>query len=405
MHAHLIDWTNLLVRVFHLIAGISWIGSSFYFMWLDATVEKLSPEKKDVEGELWMVHGGGFYIVEKRFMTAATMPKTLHWFKWEATLTWISGIVMLGLVYYLNPQAYLLPAGSSLSGVAAIGVSLSLIALAWIIYDLLWASPLGERFNGKVALALSFLLMAAAGYYLCYFFSGRGAFIHIGAMLGTLMVANVWMRILPSQQKMIDATARGDTPDYSQGKKGKRRSVHNSYMTFPVLILMLSGHYPALYSGSLSWLVLLLLFFIGAGIRHVMIARMRKTNADWVLLPVAAAFVAVVLITSPPTGGFAGVGTNEQAGEQGVVPASEVMEIIQKRCVSCHSATPTDKDFPIAPNGVAFDTIEQVVAMKNGILNRSVETNTMPFANRTQMTSAERVRLGAWIKAGAQKTP
>ena len=279
----------------------------------------------------------------------------------------------------------------------AVAVSAGLIAASWFLYDFLWASPLGEKYGGKIALLISFVGMFGAGYYLCYFFSGRGAFIHLGAMMGTLMVANVWVRILPSQQKMIDATARGETPDYSLGKKGKVRSVHNTYMTFPVIVLMLSSHYPSLYSGKWNWLVLILLFFVGAGLRHAMVARMRKGNADWVLLPVLAGLAALIMLTSPAE-------RNAVAGDSAMeVSSAEVMQIVSSRCVSCHSKVTTDPDFPVSPNGVEFDHIEQVIQMSAGIKNRVVDTDTMPFANRTQMTKEERNKIGSWIAAGSKK--
>lgn len=397
MASHLWDWVNLLVRVFHLIAGIAWIGSSFYFMWLDATVARISPDKKDVEGELWMVHGGGFYLVEKRYMTAATMPKELHWFKWEATLTWISGILMLGLVYYLHGGAMLLPPDSNLTPAVAVAISLGVIGAAWLVYDTLWASKLADIADGKIALAISFGLMFIAGWLLTTFFTGRAAFIHIGAMLGTLMVANVWVRILPSQQKMIDATARGETPDYSLGKKGKRRSVHNSYMTFPVLVLMLSGHYPALYSGNHGWLVLALIFFAGAGIRHVMIARLRKSNADWVLVPAIAALAALVWITgpSPRTGASA---TSPMLYQDSLKSDdAAILAIAQRRCVSCHAESPQDNFYTVAPAGLKLESIEVLRRMAPVIKARAVDTETMPPANKTGMTIEERQALANWI--------
>ena len=386
------DWLNLSLRWIHLIAGIFWIGSSFYFIWLDNHLTVPERPKEGVEGELWMVHSGGFYQVERRRIGPGQMPKTLHWFKWEAAITWISGILLLSLVYYLTGGVYLVdPAVSGIGAGRATALGIGLLVGSWLVYDLLWQSRLGRDGKGQPATAISFVLVAGVVYGLCQVLSGRAAYMHVGAMLGTLMVANVWLRILPAQQQMIDATAAGREPDFTLSAYAKRRSVHNSYMTFPVLFIMLSNHYPATYGHKLNWLVLYLLILVGAGVRHVMIAR--QGSGNWVLAPVAAALVTLFFLTAP-------VRTQATTGDQ--VSFAAVRAVINQRCVPCHSAYPSDPTFGAAPAGVSFDTPESVKQWAERINVRAVISETMPLANKTAMTREERALLGRWIEAGAR---
>ncbi len=386
------EWLNLFVRWIHLIAGISWIGSSFYFMWLDAHIAAPEVPREGVEGELWMVHSGGFYQVEKRLIRPGEMPKILHWFKWEATFTWLSGFALLGLVYYTTGGMYLIdPAVSSISPLAASGVGIGLLVSAWFVYDLLFQSPLGKL--GRVASTISCLLVAGVAYGLCHLFSGRAAYIHVGAMFGTLMVLNVWVRILPAQQAMINATKEGRKPDYSLGLGAKRRSVHNTYMTFPVLFIMLSNHYPMTYAHPLNWVVLLLLIGAGAGVRHYMVAKDRR--AVWILVPVGAALLALFVMTAPQPAPAVGAGGPP-------VPFTTAYAVISNRCFACHSSHPTDDIFKVAPNGVMFDAPERVRAMASRIRERVVVLKTMPLANKTGITQEERDLLGRWIDGGAK---
>lgn len=393
--AHVQEWLNLAVRWFHLVAGIAWIGSSFYFMWLDASLEKPAAGKKNVEGELWMVHSGGFYQVEKRLIAPGEMPGTLHWFKWEAMLTLLSGLSLIAIVFYLTGGELLVDAttGVGLAPGQAIGVSIGGIVLAWLVYDQLWKSKLGEG-EGKLATLISFVLLFGVVYGLCRVFSGRAAFVHVGAMLGTLMVLNVWVRILPAQQKMVDATKAGQTPDFTHGHRAKKRSVHNSYLTLPVLFMMLSSHFPSTYGHRWNWVVLCLLIFVGAALRHVMIVRMRKQKGTIWLAPAAVAAVALFLMTAPAP--------RPAPASGATVSFARVRTIVAERCASCHSTHPTDSDFKVAPNGVTFDLPAQIQRLARVIQSRAVDTETMPLANKTGMTAAERAELGAWIAAGAR---
>ena len=386
MTSWLSDWANLLLRWAHFIAGIAWIGSSFYFIWLDRALTKPAQARPGVEGDLWMVHSGGFYQVEKRRPAPGEIPAVLHWFKWEAMLTWLTGIALLILVFYVG-SAYLLdPTISRISRPAAIAVGIGMLVLGWPIYDGLWRSPLARR--AGVAAAISLVLLAAVTLVACRLFSGRAAFMHIGALLGTIMVANVWERILPAQQQMLDATRAGRPADFSLGERAKQRSVHNSYMTFPVLFIMLSNHFPATYASPVNWLVLLLLCVAGGSIRHVMIGR--APAARWALAPAAAALAAAMFL-SLPKGAAAGSAPSFAA----------VRAVIQQRCQPCHSQYQTDRSLGPAPGGVTFDTPESIARLAERIRVRAVETKTMPLANKTGITDAERELLARWIAAGA----
>ncbi len=271
------SWLSYLLRWGHLIAGISWIGSSFYFIWLDKALTLPEKPKEGVEGEVWMVHSGGFYQVERRKIGPGSMPQTLHWFKWEAAFTWITGVLLMAVVYYAGGGTLLFDAANSDKNVfQAIAVSLLTLPVSWLVYDGLWNSTLGK--NTTLATLISFGLMIALVWGLSKFFGGRAAYMHVGAVFGTLMVANVWMRILPAQQKMIDATKEGRQPDFTLSGKAKLRSVHNSYLTLPVLFLMLSNHYPMTYGSENNVIILLLLFVLGAAVRHYKIT---KNKVGW----------------------------------------------------------------------------------------------------------------------------
>ena len=386
MTSWLTDWANLLLRWAHFIAGIAWIGSSFYFIWLDRALTRPEQPKAGVEGDLWMVHSGGFYQVEKRRPAPGEIPAILHWFKWEAMLTWLTGIALLILVFYLGTAYLLDPNISRISRGAAIAVGIGIVVLGWPIYDGLWRSPLARR--AGVAAAISLALLSAVTLLACRLFSGRAAFLHIGALLGTIMVANVWERILPAQQQMLDATRAGRPADFTLGERAKQRSVHNSYMTFPVLFVMLSNHFPATYASPVNWLVLLLLFVAGASMRHVMIGR--GPAARWALAPVAAALAAAMFFSTP-----------RGAAADSAPSFAAVRAVIQQRCQPCHSQYQTDRSLGPAPGGVTFDTPESIARLAERIRVRAVETRTMPLANKTGMTEDERALLARWIASGA----
>ena len=392
------DWSNLALRWLHLVVGISWIGNSLYFMWLDASLETPVPVRDGVEGEVWLLHSGGFYQVAKRKLGPGLVPKALHWFKWEAALTWLTGFGLLTVVYYLSGGVYLVdPAVARITAGQAVALCVGLLVVSWLVYDVMWAT-LGRRHAGT-ATAVSFVLLLAVVYGLCHVLAGRAAYLHVGAMLGTIMVANVWMRIVPAQRNMLAATEAGRDPDLALARQAKLRSTHNSYVTFPVLFTMFSNHFPGTYSHPLNWLILTLLIVVGIGIRALMIASERRQRAAWVWAPVAAAALGVFYLTLP-----ASLPASAKARPAGVRPVSfaVVRGIVELRCLSCHSATPTDDVFRVAPNAVTFDTPESLRARAELIKQRTVIVKNMPLANKTAMTDEERNLLGRWIDQGAR---
>ncbi len=386
------DWTNLLLRWTHFIAGIAWIGSSFYFIWLDRGLATPPVPRPGIEGDLWMVHSGGFYVVEKRKPGPGEVPPVLHWFKWEALLTWISGISLLVLVYYLSGAYLFDPSVSRISRGAAIALGIGLLVVGWLLYDWLWSSPLAAR--RVVATTTSFGLLAAVTYLLCRLLSGRAAFMHVGSLLGTIMVANVWLRILPAQREMLAATRAGRPADFTLGERAKLRSVHNSYMTFPLLFIMLSSHYPSTYAGRLNWLVFLFLFVAGSSVRHAMIGR--RSSSRWALVPAALGLAGAMFLSTTGLRGT-GTGATDDTGQS----FAAVRSVIAQRCQPCHSQYQTDRTFGPAPGGVTFDTPESIARLAERIRVRAVETRTMPIANKTGMSDEERNLLARWIQLGA----
>ncbi len=400
------EWIELALRWTHLIAGIAWIGSSFYFIWLDSHLERLTAgsaeaqRDPDLEGSLWMVHSGGFYRVERRKIGPGRMPATLHWFKWEAAFTWLSGAMLLGLVYYGTRGLYLVdPAVSGLSPRQATWLGLAVLFGGWFVYDALWQWA-GEKRRG-IALAVSLALLAATIVVLCRTLSGRAAFLHVGALLGSIMAVNVWVRILPAQTAMIRATEEGRTPDFSNGERAKLRSVHNSYMTFPVLFAMLSSHYPGTYGAPQKELVLALLFALGMGARHLMIGHGRRRFA-WAV-PMAAAAAAVVVLAAPARleGRVDGATRAALAGEGEAPTFAEVQAVVLSRCVACHAAAPRIASFGAAPGGVNLEDPAQIARWADRIRERVVTTRTMPLGNMTAMTEDERLLLARWVGHGA----
>ncbi|MEJ2297473.1 MAG: urate hydroxylase PuuD, partial [Woeseiaceae bacterium] len=333
MDAYVIDWLNLLVRWLHVIAGIAWIGSSFYFIWLDDHLRPpADPEDDDkgVGGEVWSVHGGGFYHAQKYRLAPRVVPSPLHWFKWEAYTTWLSGMVLTAIVYWHGAEIYLVdPAVADLSKTAAILVSLAFIAGGWIVYDLLCRSPLSRdtRVFGVVLLAAC----AVLAWGLCQVFSGRAAYLHFGAVLGTIMAANVFFVIIPGQKEMVAAAQRGEAPDPAPGIRGKQRSVHNTYFTLPVLFAMTSNHYAMVYAHEFNWLILIAMSLAGALVRVFFVAR-HKGGASPVPIIAAAVLLTVVAVAIAP---------RKVTSDPGTASLADARSVIAARCVSCHSATPS----------------------------------------------------------------
>jgi len=397
MIAELEAWANLAIRWLHLVAGIAWIGSSFYFMWLDSHLKAPKiPRGEGVAGELWSVHSGGFYHQMKFMVAPADMPDELHWFKWEAYTTWISGFLLLSLIFYVGADLNLIDKSKvDLAAWQAIGLGLGSLVAGWLVYDGLCRSPVGQ--NLRLFGAVWFALLTAAGYGLTRVFSDLGAFMHLGAIIGTVMAANVFLIIIPNQRKVVAQVLAGQAPDPALGKQAKQRSVHNNYMTLPVLFIMISNHYPMIFAAPLNWLWLAGLGIAGWTIRHFFNLKNTGRFEPQVLVYGALAFVTVAVLNEsarprPPT--------------VAEVPAYAVVRaIVDKHCITCHAGHPTHRGVPVAPNGAMFDTDAGLQAHADKIYTRAVATQSMPQGNETQMTDTERAQLGAWIKAGAKVGP
>ena len=395
MESILSEWVNLVLRWAHIITGIAWIGSSFLFMWLDSHLEKPDPPRKNVEGELWMTHSGGFYVVEKMDLAPEEVPRTLHWFKWEAAWTWITGFLLLCLMYYYGAEIYLIDrAVADLSRPEAIAIGLALLVGSWFVYDALYKSPLRHR--GVLVECIGFGLLILVAYGPTHVFSARGAYMHIGAMLGTIMVANVWMIIIPAQQKLVDATKAGTALDARLAFNAKQRSVHNNYMTLPVIFIMISSHYPSTFGHEHAWAVLIVVFIAGALVRHWFNLRNAGRSRFW---PIPASVVLILAVVYASLPGGTMTAEDEDADP---VTFAEAYDIVARRCVSCHAAKPSDENFDVPPKNVVFDTAEQIRDQAPKIRAVAVLTRTMPVGNETEMTDEERRILGRWIAEGAE---
>lgn len=402
---YFLDWAGLLLRWSHLVVGIAWIGSSFYFVWLD---NHLRPPRepalaqKGVAGELWAVHGGGFYNPQKYLVAPASLPAELHWFKWEAYSTWLTGMFLLVTVYYLQASTWMLDpaaisAGSStassalpaLSPGVSIIVGLASLALGWFFYN--WLCAVFEQRSQIAFGACYFAFVVAMTWLLTHLLSGRAAFVHVGAMIGTTMVANVFFRIIPGQKIMVAQMQRGEAPDPIHGIRGKQRSVHNNYLTLPVLFCMISNHYAFLYGHAYSWAGLSLILLAACLIRHFFNQR-HWGRAQWRYpLAGAALLLAVAFWFAPSSALFAG---SED------VPFARVEQVVDARCVPCHAEHP--KLLPAAPLGVMLDTPERVHALRQRIWQQAVQARTMPLGNATNITEEERALLDRWGRASGE---
>jgi len=395
MEAYLVDWLNLLARWVHFITGVAWIGASFYFIWLDNHLEtprSAEDVDKGVGGEVWSVHGGGFYHAQKYKVAPQVIPETLHWFKWEAYSTWLSGMFLLVLVYWYGAQVYLIDSSvAELTPLEAVGFAAASIAGGWIVYDLLCKTKLGE--NERLFAAVLFGLVAVLAWGLCQLFSGRGAYIHFGAVLGTIMVANVFFVIIPGQRRMVDAAKRGEVPDPRDGVRAKRRSVHNTYFTLPVLFVMTSNHYAMTYSHEYNWTILIAISLAGALIRIYFVAR-HSGKASPIPLIIAGLLLAGVAALIAPRASAA-------SGE--AVAFDDVRAVVAHRCMTCHSADPTHPAFPAAPGGVILDTDAQIVAEAQRIHQQTVITRVMPIGNLTNISEEERDIIDRWYQASESR--
>ena len=392
------EWLDLLLRWLHITTGAAWIGTSFYFNWLNNHVRPPDEARPGVAGELWAVHGGAFYQVNKFAVAPERLPRTLHWFKWEAYFTWISGFCLLVLIYYLGGDAWLLDVSDpALSKPAAVALGIGTLVVGWFVYDALCRSPLVDR--PVLFAVVGFALAAGAALLLTRYLGSRAAYIHVGAMLGTLMAANVFRVIIPGQRLMVEAMSRGVEPDPRPGLDGARRSLHNNYMTLPVLFIMVSNHYPMTYGHAWNWAILAAIALIGAAVRHWFNLRGQGRRNAWILPAAAVAMVALALAAENWRSSDGVTAAGAGSGAPVVVAWPEVQAIVAARCVTCHSAAPASPLFADAPAGVTFDTREEVEARLDRILATAVDSRAMPLGNLTEMTDEERTRLGAWVRS------
>ena len=399
METYIVDWLNLGVRWLHFIAGVAWIGASLYFVMLDTSLKppkKREDVKRGVHGELWAVHGGGFYQSQKFLIGPKGEPLTedLHWSKWEAYTTWLSGMGLLAIIYWWGANAYLIDRSvMDLSVPAAIALSAGSFVVGWLIYD-----TLCKTIKHDLALSIIvYILLIAAAYGYSKVFGGRAAYIHVGVLIGTLMVWNVFFHIIPGQRKMVSEIRAGKEPDPRPGIVGKQRSVHNTYFTLPVLFIMISNHYPMTYGSKYGWAILAVLMLAGALIRVYFVQR--HVGKNLVALPAAAAVLllglAIAIAPAPRPAGAATAATKE-------ISFAQVQPIIAERCTVCHAEKPTFAGFAQAPGGVMFDTPEQIKAAAQRIHQQTIATQAMPIGNLTKMTDDERALLGKWLADGAK---
>jgi len=391
LESHLMEWLNIIIRVMHITFGIAWIGASFYFVFLENALNRTEDVRDELAGNLWAVHGGGFYYLEKYKVAPKTIPKHLHWFKYEAYFTWLSGFCLLFVVYYFNASAFLIDKNVlDISATEGILIGVGSFVVAWVIYDLMCKSALIK--NQLLFAIVGFLILIGFAYFYCQVFSSRAAYIHFGAMIGSLMVANVFFVIIPAQKAMVNSAKLGLPLDPSLGKKALARSLHNNYFTLPVLFVMVSNHFPSTFGYEYPWLILAIISLGGAGVKHYLNLKEQKQLNVWILPVSILILLAACFVSAPSTNPY------ECKKE---IQFAEVQEIIQKRCVQCHSKNPTDDVYKVAPNGVMYDTPEEILAKRDLIMQRVVLTKTMPQNNKTNMTEEERDAIRCWMEQGA----
>ena len=410
MESYLLDWANLLLRWVHVITAIAWIGSSFYFVFLDSS---LTPpvdddlKKQGVSGELWAVHGGGFYHPVKFAVSPPKLPDHLHWFYWESYSTWLTGFALFTVSYLWSASTYLIDKSKmDWSPGAAIGVALSFLVVFWILYDLI-CQAFGKRKNGDAIVgALVLGLVCVASWLACHWFAGRAAFLLVGAMIATTMSANVFFWIIPGQKKVIAQIKAGQPVDPIHGQRGKQRSVHNTYFTLPVLFAMLSNHYSFTYSHPQNWLVLILMMFAGAAIRQFFVMRhgyklgRNRHPMAYALVGVAVLAGTIVMLgpvpAAPTSVAINNIANNDQGtGTKGQNDFKNVQKVLEQRCTICHGAQ-------VQMKNVRVDSPDAIRQHAQSIYQQVVVTKIMPMNNSTAITDAERALIGQWFQDGAK---
>jgi uncharacterized membrane protein len=400
MEAHIHMWLSLLVRWSHFIVGIAWIGASFYFNWLENHLHRQNQDE-DTAGDLWAVHGGGFYYLKKFAVAPAQLPPVLHWFKWEAYATWISGMTLLIIVFYWNASTYMLKPDTGITAAVAIGIGVLSLLSSWVVYDLLCRSPLAKR--EWLTGLLIFGWFALLAWILDSYLSGRAAYIHVGASIGTIMVANVFRVIIPGQKDLVNAVTENRSPDPSKGREALQRSRHNNYFTLPVLFIMISSHYPVTYGHQDNWVILLVFSLAAVSIRHYFNIRHLPGHRFWPLIPAVLLLIVLIVATAPKAPTVSPQGDTSRA-----VDIDTAFAIIQQRCTTCHSHKPTFAGFASAPLGVELDTQDKLLLQAERVYQSVVITRTMPLANLSKITDKEREIIARWYgglsetKAGSQ---
>ncbi len=400
------DWMTFAVRWLHVITGIAWIGSSFYFVALDLGLRQRSGLPAGAYGEEWQVHGGGFYHIQKYLVAPENMPEHLIWFKWESYVTWLSGFGMLALVYYAGADLYLIdPSVLDVSKPTAIAISLASLAFGWLAYDTICRSPLGND-NSRLMVLLYFILVAVAWGY-TQLFTGRAAYLHLGAFTATIMSANVFFIIIPNQKKVVADLIAGRTPDPALGKQAKQRSTHNNYLTLPVLFLMLSNHYPLAFGTQYNWIIASLVFLMGVTIRHWFNTQhARKGSPTWTWLVTVLLFIVIMWLSTVPKVLSEGGEARASTAEQAVVAAanfSKVRDTVLGRCSMCHAREPGWEGLVVPPKGVVLESDGDIVGHAREIYLQAGRSHAMPPANVTGITEEERQLLSSWYETGVKE--
>lgn len=389
------EWISLFLRWTHAIAAIAWIGSSFYFVHLDQSIRQGDALPRDAHGEDWQIHGGGFYHMVKYLLPPPGLPEQVTWFKWEAYATWLSGFALLTVVYYCSADLYLIDHGRfPLTSAQAIAISIGGIVGAWAIYNLLCRSPL--RSNDLAIGLVGFVLLVAMSYGYAHVFSGRGAFMQMGATMGTLMAANVFFVIIPNQRRTVADLLAGRTADVALGLAGKQRSLHNNYMTLPVVFVMIGSHFPLAFATPYAWVILALVMIMGGMIRYFYNTRHRGYPSPWWTWGVAAACgLVIVWVSSLGASTISAAPPPGPKADSDVASAAEA--IVLGRCSMCHASEPTWPGVKIAPKGVRLDTSAEITAHARAIRLQAVTTRAMPPGNITEITEEERQSLSLWL--------
>ncbi len=395
------DWGEFAMRWLHIVTGIAWIGSSFYFIALDLGLRRDVPLPPRANGEEWQVHGGGFYHIQKYMVAPEKMPEHLTWFKWESYATWLSGFGMLFFVYYMGADLYLVDVNvMDITGTVAIGISLVSIVVAWLVYDLICKSRFGDN-NTRLMILLYMMLVAMAWGYV-HVFSGRAAFLHLGAITATIMSANVFLVIIPNQKIVVADLIAGRTPDPKYGKIAKQRSTHNNYLTLPVLFLMISNHYPMAFATQYNWIIASLVFLMGVSIRHYFNSRhARAGNPLWTWAVTAALFGAIVALSMLPDEGAEPALSSLSPRQQRLLDApqfAEVYDTVQGNCVMCHAAEPYVDGVYQTPRGVLLETEAQVAMQAQNIYLWAGRSHAMPPGNYNFMEPEQRRVIIDWFE-------